>query len=68
MSPMHIRAARESDLAVMQDIERAAGSWFREIGMPEMCWNWTCQRFGMDAWHLRAGNDLPSSPPGLVSA
>jgi GNAT superfamily N-acetyltransferase len=36
MSPVHIRAAGESDLAVMQDIERAAGSWFREIGMPEI--------------------------------
>lgn len=33
---MHVRAARESDLAVMQDIERAAGTWFREIGMPEI--------------------------------
>ena len=36
MSPVHVRAARQSDLAVMQDIERAAGSWFREIGMPEI--------------------------------
>jgi hypothetical protein len=36
MSPVHIRAAGKSDLAVMQDIERAAGSWFREIGMPEI--------------------------------
>jgi hypothetical protein len=36
MSAVHIRAAGESDLAVMQDIERAAGSWFREIGMPEI--------------------------------
>ena len=33
---MRIRAAGESDLAVMQDIERAAGCWFREIGMPEI--------------------------------
>ena len=36
MSLMRIRAADESDLAVMQDIERAAGGWFREIGMPEI--------------------------------
>jgi ribosomal protein S18 acetylase RimI-like enzyme len=35
-STMHIRAARKSDLPVMQDIERAAGIWFREIGMPEI--------------------------------
>jgi len=33
---MRIRAARESDLAVMQDIERAAGSLFREVGMPQI--------------------------------
>jgi GNAT superfamily N-acetyltransferase len=36
ISLMRIRAAGESDLAVMQDIERAAGGWFREIGMPEI--------------------------------
>jgi hypothetical protein len=36
MSPVLIRAARESDLAVMQEIERSAGSLFREIGMPEI--------------------------------
>jgi GNAT superfamily N-acetyltransferase len=36
MSAVHIRAARKSDLAVMQEIERAAGSSFREIGMPEI--------------------------------
>lgn len=36
MSPVHIRAASESDLTVMRDIERAAGGWFREIGMPEI--------------------------------
>ena len=36
MSPVHIREASERDLAVMQDIERAAGSWFRDIGMPEI--------------------------------
>ena len=31
---MNIRPARRSDLPVLQDIERAAGSWFRAIGMP----------------------------------
>jgi ribosomal protein S18 acetylase RimI-like enzyme len=36
MSPVNIRAARDSDLPVMQDIERAAGSWFRGIGMAEI--------------------------------
>jgi GNAT superfamily N-acetyltransferase len=34
--PMRIRAATQGDLVVMQDIERAAGSWFREVGMPEI--------------------------------
>jgi ribosomal protein S18 acetylase RimI-like enzyme len=33
---VHIRAARQRDLAVMQDIERAAGSWFGAIGMAEI--------------------------------
>jgi hypothetical protein len=33
---MRIRTASMSDLPVMQDIERAAGGWFREIGMPEI--------------------------------
>jgi hypothetical protein len=33
---MRIRAAKQSDLAVMQDIEQAAGSSFRGIGMPEI--------------------------------
>lgn len=34
--PICIRAARHGDLAVMQEIERAAGNPFREIGMPEI--------------------------------
>jgi GNAT superfamily N-acetyltransferase len=33
---MRIRAASESDLPVLQDIERAAGRVFGEIGMPEI--------------------------------
>lgn len=33
---MRIRAARPSDLPVMRDIERAAGRWFGDIGMPEI--------------------------------
>jgi hypothetical protein len=31
-----IRAARQSDLPVLPDIERAAGSWFGATGMPEI--------------------------------
>lgn len=33
---MRIRTARNSDLTVMRDIELAAGSLFRETGMPEI--------------------------------
>jgi ribosomal protein S18 acetylase RimI-like enzyme len=33
---MNIRAAREDDLSVLQDIERAAGRWFLDVGMPEI--------------------------------
>ncbi|GHJ48174.1 GCN5 family N-acetyltransferase [Catellatospora sp. TT07R-123] len=33
---MRIRAVREAELPVLQDIERAAGEWFRGIGMPEI--------------------------------
>jgi GNAT superfamily N-acetyltransferase len=33
---MRIWAAKQSDLAAMQDIEQAAGRSFREIGMPEI--------------------------------
>jgi hypothetical protein len=36
MSQMRIRTARKSDLPVMQEIERAAGSWFRDVDMPEI--------------------------------
>ncbi|QIQ06527.1 GNAT family N-acetyltransferase [Streptomyces liangshanensis] len=33
---MPIRAVRLSDLTVLQDIERAAGECFRDVGMPEI--------------------------------
>jgi GNAT superfamily N-acetyltransferase len=33
---MHIRAVRDDELPVLQDIERAAGECFRDIGMPEI--------------------------------
>ncbi|HEV7896391.1 MAG TPA: GNAT family N-acetyltransferase [Planosporangium sp.] len=33
---MRIRAARVEELAALQDIERAAGRYFREIGMAEV--------------------------------
>ncbi|MFB6614224.1 GNAT family N-acetyltransferase [Streptomyces sp. NPDC056367] len=33
---MHIRAARRDELTDLQDIERAAGLCFRDIGMPEI--------------------------------
>ncbi|MCG7524772.1 GNAT family N-acetyltransferase [Streptomyces sp. OfavH-34-F] len=33
---MHIRAVKLNELPVLQDIERAAGQCFRDIGMPEI--------------------------------
>ncbi|MCO5993671.1 GNAT family N-acetyltransferase [Actinoallomurus rhizosphaericola] len=33
---MRIRAARVDELAILQDIEVAAGRWFRDVGMPEI--------------------------------
>jgi ribosomal protein S18 acetylase RimI-like enzyme len=33
---MRIRAVEREDLPALQDIERAAGRWFRDIGMPEI--------------------------------
>lgn len=33
---MRIRAVREDDLPILQTIERAAGTLFRDIGMPEI--------------------------------
>lgn len=33
---MHIRAVRPDELPVLQDIERAAGQCFRDVGMPEI--------------------------------
>jgi ribosomal protein S18 acetylase RimI-like enzyme len=33
---MRIRAVELEDLPALQDIERAAGRWFRDIGMPEI--------------------------------
>jgi hypothetical protein len=55
MSLMRIRAAGESDLAVMQDIERAAGGWFREVGMPEIAED---EPFSVEelAWYRKDGH------------
>ncbi|MFJ4942033.1 GNAT family N-acetyltransferase [Streptomyces albidoflavus] len=33
---MRIRAVHQTELTALQDIERAAGVWFREIGMAEI--------------------------------
>ncbi|MFI1311946.1 GNAT family N-acetyltransferase [Streptomyces albidoflavus] len=33
---MRIRAVHQAELTTLQDIERAAGGWFREIGMAEI--------------------------------
>lgn len=36
MPRMRIRAVRDEELPVLCAIERAAGEWFRDIGMPEI--------------------------------
>ncbi|GHF47002.1 GNAT family N-acetyltransferase [Streptomyces morookaense] len=51
---MHIRAARVDELSVLQDIERAAGECFREIGMPEIADD-EPPSLGELARHQRAG-------------
>jgi ribosomal protein S18 acetylase RimI-like enzyme len=33
---VEIREARAGDFSVLQDIERAAGGWFLDVGMPEI--------------------------------
>jgi GNAT superfamily N-acetyltransferase len=34
--PVQIRPVRQAELPLLQDIERAAGCWFFDIGMPEI--------------------------------
>lgn len=65
---MRVRAATESDLTVLRDIERAAGRWFREIGMPEIADDEpppltelaSYQRDGR-AWVAADDNDVPAA-------
>jgi len=33
---MHIRVVRQAELSLLQDIERAAGECFRDVGMPQI--------------------------------
>jgi GNAT superfamily N-acetyltransferase len=65
---VRIRVARDSDLAVMQDIERAAGGWFREVGMPEIAEDeplpleeLTRYRRGGRAWVAADDADVPAA-------
>jgi len=65
---MNMRTARQSDLPVLQDIERAAGSWFREIGMPEIADDeplpldeLTRYQQGDRAWVAAADTDIPAA-------
>jgi ribosomal protein S18 acetylase RimI-like enzyme len=65
---MNIRTARQSDLPVLQDTERAAGSWFRAIGMPEIADDEPvpldelarCQQ-GDRAWVAAADTGIPAA-------
>ena len=36
MEPVRIRLVTDADLTLLQDVERAAGECFRDIGMPEI--------------------------------
>jgi GNAT superfamily N-acetyltransferase len=65
-APQRVRAAGDSDLAVMQDIERAAGCWFRDIGMAEIAEDEPLSvdelaRYGRDghAWVAVDDGDVP---------
>src|SRR3954468_14103197 len=51
---MRIRAVRHEELPILQDIERAAGECFRDIGMPEIA---DADDFPLEvlAAYLRAG-------------
>jgi GNAT superfamily N-acetyltransferase len=68
MTPGTIRAAREEDLPVLRDIERAAGKCFAEIGMsfvaddepPSLEVLREFQRDGR-AWVRTAGGDRPAA-------
>ncbi|MFD9617314.1 GNAT family N-acetyltransferase [Streptomyces virginiae] len=63
-----VRLARPDELTVLQDIERAAGRCFRDIGMPEIADDepWTLdelapyQRAGL-AWVAIDGADTPAA-------
>ncbi|WP_055711916.1 GNAT family N-acetyltransferase [Streptomyces torulosus] len=51
---MHIRAVRQDELPLLQDIEKAAGECFRDIGMPEIADDEPLP-LGELARHLHAG-------------
>jgi GNAT superfamily N-acetyltransferase len=63
---MRIRAAVAADLPLLQDLERAAGACFRDIGMPEIAED---EPLGLDeldryvradlAWVATVGEDRP---------
>ncbi|MFG2874732.1 GNAT family N-acetyltransferase [Streptomyces sp. NPDC048337] len=63
---MSIRAVRQDELPLLQDIERAAGRCFRDIGMPEIADDEplpldelaACLRSGL-AWVAVDGADVP---------
>ncbi|MEU6082723.1 GNAT family N-acetyltransferase [Streptomyces sp. NPDC047108] len=65
---MRIRAVRDGELPLLQDIERAAGQWFHAIGMPEIAGDAPLpvselaryQRAGL-AWVAVDGADRPGA-------
>jgi GNAT superfamily N-acetyltransferase len=68
---MYIRAVRQSELASLQEIERAAGEAFRDIGMPEIADDEPLPVDVLDGYR-QAGRawvaDLDGTPAGYLIA
>lgn len=65
---MRIRVVRPDELTVLQDIERAAGECFRDIGMPEIADDEPLPLSELDryrtagpAWVAVGGDDVPAA-------
>src|SRR5262245_52260659 len=63
---MHIRAVRQAELPVLQDIERVAGESFRHVGMPEIAEDEPLPLDVLDDYH-RAGRAWVAADPTDVA-
>jgi GNAT superfamily N-acetyltransferase len=62
---MQIRPVRQAELPVLQDIERAAGQWFFDIGMPEVAEDEPLPQSELARYH-RAGMAWVATDPADV--